>query len=595
MRPRIPSAALEGLLYALAAFGPFAFGGVEPWSRAAIEILAVALALGVFLKGRPAASPAGSWFWLFPAAVAAYGCLQLTAVADPAGPHPLRPFTAAPHETRAAVLLWAAYAAVLYSVPRIITTPEAARRCVRFIFGVGAALAFLGLAQAALGGDKLYGLRYAPKVSSFGSYYNKDHAANVLLMAMAAGVGALIARGRNRRALESLPDGGRSSQIVFASSISVLFVAFCVCSSEAAFLAIPLASAATVFLGAGFASTDGGRRLRAGAAVAGAALAIFFAYYHVSLNADAGALIERSVMGRLSIYGDAARWWRDAPLFGTGLGSFATVYPAYQDLGLLGVVSHAHSDWIELLLDAGLAGLGAALLAASLGAFVCARTWLSARSSEMRALLGGVLWAAAAFAAHSLFEFSFQIPANAVLFFLAAGVALSAPSWADKAAPGPAAVPPPKGAALLAAAYALVLARAAYLPAAAAFRAAAPGEPVRRVVSLAEAAALDADPAYGAALSDFSYKASEAGEGARYPLLRLSLRYGLAAAESRPFSSDALFLAGAALWRLERPDDAAVFFRRAATVRFARYEGRRESAAERREKNLQTLKELKLR
>lgn len=595
MRPRIPSAALEGLLYGLAAFGPAAFGGVEPWSRAAIEIMAVLLALGVFLKGRRAGSPEGAWFWLFPASIAAFGCLQLAAAASPAGPHPLRPFTAAPHETRAAVLLWAAYAAVLYSVPRIITTPEAARRCARFLFGVGAGLALLGLAQTAFGGDKLYGLRWAPRVSSFGSYYNKDHAANVLLMAMAAGIGALIARGRNRRALEGLPDGGRSSQALFASAIAVLFVAFCICSSQAAFLAIPLAGSALLFLGAGFAPTDGGRRRRAAAAVGGAALAIFLAYYHVVLNADAGALIERSVMGRLSIYGDAWRWWRDSPLFGTGLGGFAALYPAYQDLGLLGMVSHAHSDWIELALDAGLAGLGAALLAAGLGAFFCARTWQRARSSEMRPLLGGAIGAAAAFAAHSLFEFSFQIPANAVLFFVAAGLALSAPSWADKPAPGPAPEPATPGAALLAAAYALVLVRAAYMPAAAAWRAAAPGEPVRRVVAVAEAAALDADPAYDAALSDFAFKASEAGEGGRYPLLRLSLRSALAAAESRPFSSDPLFLAGAALWRLERRDDAAVYFGRAAAVRFARFEGRRATAAERREQDLRTLKELKLR
>lgn len=595
MRPRIPSAALEGLLFALTAFGPFAFGGVEPWSRAAIEILATLLALGCFLKGRPAGSREGAWFWLFPAAVAAFGCLQLACVAAPAGPHPLRPFTAAPYETRAAVMLWLAYAAVLWSVPRVLTTPDAARRFLRFVFGIGAALAALGLLQSATGGDQLYWVRHAPRVSSFGSYYNKDHAANVLLMAMAAGLGVLFARGRNRRGLEGLPDGGRASQSLLAGSIFFVFVAFCVCSSQAAFLAIPLAGAAVAFLSAGFAQTDEQRRLRAGAAVGGAALSIFFAYYHVVVNANAGALIERSVMGRLSIYGDAWRWWRDAPLFGTGLGGFETLYPAYQDLGLLGSVSHAHSDWIELALDAGLAGLGAALAAGALAAFFAWRSWHRARSSEMRALLAGGIGAVAAFAAHSLFEFSFQIPGNAVLFFAVLGFVLSAPSWADKAGPGPAPARPSRGAAALAVGYAAVLMRAAFLPAAAAWRASIPGEPVERVVALAGASALDADPAYGAALSDASYRASAGDPQRAFPLLRISLRYALAAAEARPYTSDTLFLAGAALWRLGRPEDAGAYFSRSAAVRFARFEARRASAAERREKSLATLKELKLR
>jgi len=586
---------VEGLLYALLAFGPLAFGAVEPWSRAALQSLATLLALAVFLKGRPAASLAGSWFWLFPAAVAAFGCLQLAFAALPGGPHPLRPFTAAPYETRASVMLWLAYAAVLWSVPRVIVTPDAARRYTRFLFALGVATACLGLAQAATGGDKLYWLRYAPRTTSFGPYYNKDHAANLLLVCMAAGIGALIARGRNRRALEGLPDGGRMSQGMLAAAVFLMFVAFAVCSSQAAFLAIPLAAAFTAFLGAGFADTTGGRRRRAAAALGGGAVTVFLAYYHVVLNADAGALIDRSVMARLSIYGDAWRWWRDAPLFGTGLGAFETVYPAYQDLALVGFATHAHSDWLEFTLETGVAGLAVALLASGLAAFLAARSWQAARSSEMRALIGGVLFAAAAFAFHSLFEFSFQIPANAVLLFSLLGFLLSAPSWSDKGGPPRAAEAPHPGAALLAAAYALVLVRAAFLPAAAARRAATPGEPVERVVALAQAAALDPSPDYGAALARAAAKAAGDDEGSGYALRRISLRYALAAAESRPFSADALYLAGGALWRLHRPDDGQVFLSRSSAVRFARSEPRRVKASERREKNLRTLKELKLR
>lgn len=578
MMPRIPSRAVEGLLFALTAFGPVAFGGVEPWSRAGIEILALILALAVFLKGRPAASPAGSWFWLFPAAVAAFGCVQLMTVIAPADPRPLRPFTATPHETRAAVMLWGACAAALWSVPRVIVTPDSARRYARFIFGVGLALAVLGLLQEATGGDKLYWLRSAPQLRVFGSYYNRDHAANILLMSLGFGLG--LFHGRPSKPL--------------AGGLFTVCLGLVACASEASFIAVALAASAVAFLGADFASSARRRRQRAGAAVAAAALTVFFAYYHVVASADAGSLIDRSVMGRLSIYGDALRWWRDAPLFGTGLGGFETIYPSYQDLGLIGRAAHAHSDWIEFTLETGAAGLAGALLAAGLGVFFAARSWRVSRSSEMRALIGGGLAAAAAFAAHSLFDFSFQIPANAIMFFTVLGFLLSAPSWADKSGARPAEHPPAAGAALLAAAYCLVLMRAALLPAAAAWKAAKPGEPLERVVALAEALSLDAHPDFAALLAVAAIKAADEARPPDYALMRLSLRYALAVADARPFNSDALYLAGETLRRLERPDDGLELFSRSHAVGFSRIEPRREDEAKGRRTKLDILRELDL-
>ncbi|MEK7232616.1 MAG: O-antigen ligase family protein [Elusimicrobiota bacterium] len=578
MMPRIPSRAVEGLLYALTAFGVIAFGGVEPWSRAAIEVLAFLLALAVFLKGRPAASPEGSWFWLFPAAVAALGGLQLATVVAPGDPHPLRPFTATPYETRAAVILWAACAAVLWSVPRVIVTPDSARRYASFLFGVGLALAVLGLLQTLTGGDKLYWLRYAPRVSSFGSYYNRDHAANILLMSSALGLGLFYARPHR----------------LLAGGLLVVLLGLVACASQASFIAVALAAAAVAFLGADFAPSARLRRLRAGLALAGAVLAIFFAYRHVVASADAGSLIDRSVMGRLSIYGDSIRWWRDAPLFGTGLGGFETIYPSYQDLGLIGTAAHAHSDWIELLLETGIFGLIGALIAAGLAVLRVHRTWREARSSDMRALIGGGLAAAAAFAAHSLFEFSFQIPANAIMFFTVLGFLLSALSWADKSGSRLAERPPNPGAAILAAAYCLVLMRTAILPAAAAWKAAKPVEPIERVVAVAEAVSLDPNPGLAALLSVAAFRAAGEAQPPDYALMRLSLRYALAAAEARPFSADVLYLAGETLRRLERPADGRDYVARSEAVRFSRIEPRRASSGERRKKKLEMLRELDL-
>jgi O-antigen ligase len=536
--PRVPSKVPEGLLFALTAFGPFAFGCVEPWSRTVLEILAFLLALTCFLRGRRDLPPMASWFWLVPASFAAFGALQgLTAVA-PDLPRPWAPFTAAPSATQTSVILWAAYAALVWSVPQVLSTHEAARRYCRILFALGCALAAQGMLQAATGNSKLYWLRPASNLGAFGPYYNRDHAANVLLMTMAVGIGILMSR-RRRETGAQAPQG----RLAAGAGVALVFAGFAVCGSRAAFLAIPLAASLLALVGAGFEKHARSRRLRLAAALAGAAFTVLFAFRHVGAGAEAGALTDHSIAQRFYIYGDSVSWLRDSPLFGTGLGSFETVYPAYQDMDLNGLAEHAHSDWLEITLETGLVGLLAAVAAAALLLFGAARSWLAAESSEMRALIGGGLGAAAAFSIHSLFEFAFQIPGNAVVFFGLVGFLLSAPLWKDKAALRVRPRPPRAWAAAAALVVFTLVARAAARP---------PADDPKRFRALA--ARLYAGPA-----------ASEKRDAAA---LRAALRLSMTAAELRPVDYKSLAFAGTALARLGRSADARDFFDRSRLVRF---------------------------
>ncbi|MBI3289606.1 MAG: O-antigen ligase family protein [Elusimicrobia bacterium] len=565
MKP-LSSNAVEGIFYALTAFAPFAFGCVEPWSRAVLQILCLLLALACFLRGRPAPSRAAAYAWLVPAGVATLGFFQRFNAVSAEAPRPLAPFTVAPHETGLAVMAWVSYAAILGSVPRVVGSPAAARRYMRFLFGLGVALAVLGLLQGATGGDKLYWIRSAPRTSFFGPYYNRNHAANVLLMSLGAGIGLLLARLRAR--------GAAGSPRPIAAGLLVLLAGLAACASQAAFLAVPLAGAAVALIAAPFARDAARRRGRALAALAAGSLVVALAYGHVASGANAGALVEKSVMARLFIYGDAWRWWRDAPLFGTGLGSFETVYPSYHDMGLLGYVTHAHSDWIEFALEAGLFGLIGALTCAAAAAVIVGRTWREARSAEMRALIGGGLAAAAAFAAHAAFEFCFQIPANAAIFCGLLGFLLSAPAWADKASAGVKVEAPSRVAMIVAAAYALSLAWAAALPAVASWRAGAGPSPS----AIVQAVELDASPRLYHRLAAELYRAAAQETSSDVALMRVALGYALAAVELRPFDCDALYLAGAALRRLGRQSDGDILLAQAQTVRFARLDPRRQAA-----------------
>jgi O-antigen ligase len=567
MSPRVSSRFTEGLLYAIAVFGPFAFGCVEPWSRAALETLIFLLALSCFLRGRPAEDPpAGKDFWLLASGFAALGVVQLGVFAPADGPRPLAPFTSAPHATRAAVLLWASYAALLYSVPRVVETHEAARRFVRFLFGLGIVLAAFGLVQGATSPDKLYWARQTWR-AGFGPYYNRDHAANLMLMAMALGAGLLVSRSRRGESLDGPPGRHLRLQGGIATGALLLFSAIVICGSRGALLALLLSGAALALLGAGFAERRKERRARAAAALAAGAFVVFFAFQYVGAGAAAGARVDTSISGRFSIYGDARRWWRDAPLFGTGLGSFETVYPSYQDQELRASVAHAHSDWLEIALEGGTAGLLLAALTAALAGLAAVRAWRRSRSTEMRALIGGGLGAALAFAVHSLFEFCFQIPGNAVFFLMIVGFLLSAPAWADKAGGRGKPAAPGAPAATLAAAAFLLLAWSAVRPAAAAWIAGESGTPAERAASLTRAYALDPDPRFLVKLAEADYAAGLVSTDLK--TMRASLAYSFAALARSPFDFQALSYAGAGLWRLSRAADSTAIVSESSRVRFS--------------------------
>lgn len=547
MSLRPPSWVPEALLYALTAFGPLAFGCVEPWSRAVLEVLIALLALSCFLRGPREVPAAAAWLWLAPAAIAAIGGLQLLSPVAADMPRPSVPFTVAVAATRGSVLLWASYAALMWSVPQVLAVHEAARRFSRAVFGVGLFVSAQGLLQLATGSGRLYWFRPAGLAAAFGPYYDRDHAANLLLMAGAMGAGILLSRRKRRPAVDGAPPDHLRSQARLASGVALIAAAAAACGSRGAALAIPFAAATLWFARAAGSPDSRSRAVGAAVALGAAAFAAYFTFRHVAAGVEAGGRVDWAVAERFMIYADSWRWAREAPVFGTGLGSFETVYPSYQDTALAAVVSHAHSDWLELLLETGMAGASLALASAAWAAVSAARTWRSARSSEMRALIAGASAAAVAFAVHSLIDFNLQIPGNAAVFFAIVGFLLSAPAWADKAAPRPRDPAPPSWKSVAAAACAAGLVVAAVRP----LYAADPGDPL----ALRRAAALVAARADRGGVADVSS-------------LRAGLRLAVAAARMRPFDYRALELEGRFLWRLGRGSDSRLCFERAHRVRF---------------------------
>jgi len=127
---------------------------------------------------------------------------------------------------------------------------------------------------------------------------------------------------------------------------------------------------------------------------------------------------------RAAMLQDTWRIFLDHPLLGTGLGTFEMVFPPYDSLYDGKIVNHAHNDYVEVLAETGVVGglccvwfLGLVLLKSLKGMAELGSSFGSALNLSGLIACSGIL-------VHSLVDFNLHIPANALLFFMSAHLAV---------------------------------------------------------------------------------------------------------------------------------------------------------------------------
>jgi O-antigen ligase len=123
------------------------------------------------------------------------------------------------------------------------------------------------------------------------------------------------------------------------------------------------------------------------------------------------------------------------PILGWGLGTFPIVYPEFRSFYTNMFVNQAHNDYLQLLVETGLAGFSIAvwfLVLVFRQAAGKLKNWTENASGALTvaALLGcvGIL-------VHSFLDFNLQIPANAALFYVLCAIAASKPLQESQAPP----------------------------------------------------------------------------------------------------------------------------------------------------------------
>lgn len=326
----------------------------------------------------------------------------------------------APPVSRSTALLWLAAAAAM-ATAALLTR----RRCHRH--ALAGALVAMGLFQVLYGSQRwfrrsteIWGVDVPGNPGRLrGTFVNPDHLAFYLgpLLAVTFAWG-LWAWRRARR-----EDDWERRVFLTVPPVLVwltLFAGVAFTGSRSGLLA---AVSATVVQGALITSR---RRRRwapvgLGVALVGLAVVAFVGFQEGLGRALSTTVFDVTWSDRVRVYAACWTLWSRFPWIGTGLGTFREALPMVEPADLEGTWRHAHNDYLELLVTAGLAGV--AVLAPALVSLLgrLRRVLLHGRRSADRAAAVAVLGALAGAGVHSAFDFGLTMPANAITLAVLCG------------------------------------------------------------------------------------------------------------------------------------------------------------------------------
>ena len=411
-QPRLTNSTLLTGAWAVLLLGPLAFGAVEPWSIFALEACSVLLlALWTFRQWSKRELDVSNHPLYRPMAVFFVLVLVQWAFGT----------TAYRHATYTHLLLYAAYGMLVFVVTQTLRRSSQFELMAKLFTGYGAVVASFAVLQGLAPNGRIYWIRGLEQGGSiYGPYVNRNHYAGLLEMLLpfplvlaatrltngnrkivVAGIAALMAG-------SIFLSGSRGGMAAFVAQMVVLAV-FMLRKREGSWKQ-PLMLGAFLAMVIVFLVWIGGNELT---------------QRLISVHSEAREELSGGV--RLTIDRDCFHMLAKRPFLGWGLGTFPIVYPEFRSFYTTFFVNQAHNDYLQLLVETGLAGFSIAawfLVLVFRRAAGKLKNWTETASGALTvaALLGcvGIL-------VHSFLDFNLQIPANAALFYVLCAVAASAP------------------------------------------------------------------------------------------------------------------------------------------------------------------------
>lgn len=439
---------IEGLLIALLAFAPLAFGAVEAWSEEVVIALAAAISICFCLKLVFNRNSRVMWTWAYipvfafilvavlqtiPLPVALVRLVSPQTVAQkmellaelngPEGVPSTMTVSFYGHATTHDLRLVLAVAAIFVVVFNTIRRTDQITRLLGAITVIGTLIAIEALAQAVVGNGKIHWFVPVHGPLFFGPFANHSHYAQFMNLSIGATVGLILMKLYQRFTTASVTPatvmsflGARDGRVVIGLSLIVVLGAasIFVSLSRGGMISTLIAGAFTTLVISYRRSLKG-----SGWFFALLALGAFICVLYVGFDAVHDRLatlrdLDEAEAGRWQIVKDITVAWTRFPVLGTGLGTHEVVYPMFDRSTVPAIASHAENEYAQTAEETGMVGLLPLIVLGIIVWRSYARTIRSSRTAVHSAAYGlgfGLL----AIMIHSLSDFGQHAPANALL------------------------------------------------------------------------------------------------------------------------------------------------------------------------------------
>ncbi len=321
-----------------------------------------------------------------------------------------------PAATRRETIRLLAVFLLFAAVRNNLASPAALRRlCIAAVLN-GSLLSLFALVQFFTSPPHMLYWRYPSQGQVFGPFVNRNHFACYVDLCIGLGVGLLLSRRAGARGARSMPSLLHDPVAPWlCAGLALMAGSVLFSQSRGGMLALAGLVVAGAVLG-----WRHGRSLRLGAGLLVGALAALLAGWlgFGLLEARLETLWKgEALANRLPVWHRALRMAADFPLCGSGYGTFGRLEPLYRtDAAEAGTsYEHAHSEFLEVLAEGGVAALLLAVLAVGLVYRLGLRALVRHEGRPAAGLALGCLLAFTGLVLHSLGEFGTHVPAITLL------------------------------------------------------------------------------------------------------------------------------------------------------------------------------------
>jgi len=133
-----------------------------------------------------------------------------------------------------------------------------------------------------------------------------------------------------------------------------------------------------------------------------------------------------SSAARFSMWSAAGQVFLQHPLMGSGMGTFAWLYPRFRPIEVFNKVEHAHNEYLQILAEMGAVGFLLMAVCAYIFFKSFFKTFSNRHDPEMKGIALGALTGVICLSFHNLMDFNLHVPSNVVLYAAEAALAIVA-------------------------------------------------------------------------------------------------------------------------------------------------------------------------